>query len=673
MQTFKTVRSQSEDPDSLVPVGDKEEVGFVSDEVRKAILEDKILKQQRMQIKSNLKTPNDAIFGAGYLGKDGKAVVGAAHGLDEMLKMAEKSNKRYSDTSTDQWTDKQKKEKEHLDKLKLEFQMGQLKSVRSKDDDQYNHSKHHNVDRNINVSADNGPVAIPVVDLLDFGNDDDDDDGDNNRTGTEPTTASIQNQSQPEILKSPSLPYPQTKEEAYFQSEDDFNHNSSSGGGGGGTIDVLDTNGNGTMIDTGGIFGRLSVETTTAITTRQSSTTNNQENDPHEDLLNLSTPSFPPPTATNATNANTTNTTTTISMDKANYAMEDNLIGMNSLSLNSANAANSVFDAISSTNATVLQGDILNPMNSSTNISNSNNSSTNDIMGSSGGSMGGGMNMGMNMGMNLIGSNVDNLQQHNSSSAISAMDMLAPMGGTPNKTSTLSTMNENKNHRPPTPVDPPPPLPPVSPPTLPPVSPPAEPTRSSPIPMGGFASPPPPPRQSPPPMGGMPSSTKPPTPPPLPNSSPPLPPVKSTNTVNNNMVPDSSINNPNTGNMMNPMNPQQDMMMMLMNQQQQLMQSANGGGMNNNNQQTQMMQQMMMMNQQMMQQMMMMNQSGQSQPQQASLLQQQQQQQQQMMSMMMMQQQQPTPNTSNNNCNTTINGNSQENSNGYPQSMNPFS
>lgn len=39
---FRQLRNQSKDPDSLVPIGSKEQVGFVSDEVRQGILEDKI-------------------------------------------------------------------------------------------------------------------------------------------------------------------------------------------------------------------------------------------------------------------------------------------------------------------------------------------------------------------------------------------------------------------------------------------------------------------------------------------------------------------------------------------------------------------------------------------------------------------------------------------------------
>lgn len=186
VEMFKMVRSKSEDPDSLVPVGNKEEVGFVSDEVRKAMLEDKLQKHRDIRIQSNLKTPNDAIFGAGYVSKDGKTVVGAAHGLDEMLKMAAKNSKKYSDN--DEYSEQQLREQEYLEKLKHEVQMSKVKSVRSVDSGSISGSGH-----------DSG-TAEPIIDLLDFD------------APSEP---------EPEIVKSPSLPYAVTNEETYILPEED--------------------------------------------------------------------------------------------------------------------------------------------------------------------------------------------------------------------------------------------------------------------------------------------------------------------------------------------------------------------------------------------------------------------------------------------------------------------
>ncbi len=633
VESFKTIRSQCEDPDSLVPVGHKEEVGFVSDEVRKALLDEKIQKQHDIRIKSNLKTPNDAIFGAGYLGKDGKTVVGAAHGLDEMLKMAEKSNKRYSDTQ--QLTEAQKREKEHLDKLKIEYQIGKIKSVNSLDNTEKSQS-----------SANNG-----IVDLLDFGNDDD---NQNVVNGTDVTTAAqgfndishsdilsfnvpeptpeptTTSPDSPEIAKSPSLPYPFTKEEAYMVPTE--------------KIDDESGHENPTLPDTGGVFSAMAMN---QINTAMASTNNVLNDDPHQDLLNLSTPSFPPPTST-----------------KSGILMQDNLVDtIGNLSLNGTS----------------------NNANDGNFVSESPPDSVLDVISSKPG--------------------------NTASSAISAMDMLAPMGGSPG-----AAMNNKNKDRPPTPVDSPPPLPPVSPPSselraspipmggfapplppkqsppsLPSVSPPTEP-RASPIPMGGFA-PPPPPKQSPPSLPPVSAPTEPRSSPiPMGGISHPTQPYLATGNMSSSPatfapttpapVPSQFSNdfNASGNNMMNSMNQQQDMMMMLMNQQQQMMQhntSTMGGMNNNNNQQAQMMQQMMMMNQQMMQQLM----SMQSQPQMEQQHQQQPaslllQQQQQMMSLMMQQQQ-----ASNNNSNNIVsnNGNSQASNSStntnhdYPASMNPFS
>lgn len=84
---LQRIRNSSADPNSLVPIGDSR-VAFVTDEVRHHLLQKKIQEQQRINLKSNL-AKSEGGFGGGYNSKDGKSVVGAAHGIEEMIKMAE--------------------------------------------------------------------------------------------------------------------------------------------------------------------------------------------------------------------------------------------------------------------------------------------------------------------------------------------------------------------------------------------------------------------------------------------------------------------------------------------------------------------------------------------------------------------------------------------------------
>lgn len=88
---LQKIRNSSADPNSLVPIGDNR-VAFVTDEVRHHILQKKIQEQQRIDLKSNL-AKSAGGFGGGYNSKDGKSVVGAAHGIAEMIKMAEISKR----------------------------------------------------------------------------------------------------------------------------------------------------------------------------------------------------------------------------------------------------------------------------------------------------------------------------------------------------------------------------------------------------------------------------------------------------------------------------------------------------------------------------------------------------------------------------------------------------
>mmetsp|Transcript_11510 Transcript_11510/g.21513 ORF Transcript_11510/g.21513 Transcript_11510/m.21513 type:complete len:551 (+) Transcript_11510:787-2439(+) len=140
---FKRVRESSADPDSLVPVGDHDQVGFVSDDVRKAALEEQKRKRDEVKIKSNLKDGGTGGFGSGS-----NTVVGAAHSIEEMLKIAMKNKSGYRDG------DLSEEEKAHMELLRqLEQEVRQQKLNGS--------------------SPDKIGVETKVVDLLDFGSDDD--------------------------------------------------------------------------------------------------------------------------------------------------------------------------------------------------------------------------------------------------------------------------------------------------------------------------------------------------------------------------------------------------------------------------------------------------------------------------------------------------------------------
>ncbi|KAL3925699.1 MAG: hypothetical protein SGILL_000231 [Bacillariaceae sp.] len=92
---LQRIRNAKASQNSLVPIGD-DKVAFITDEVRHHILKQKIEEQKRIQIKSNLAKADNG-FGAGYNAKDGKSVVGAAHGIEEMIKMAKMQKQSFSD------------------------------------------------------------------------------------------------------------------------------------------------------------------------------------------------------------------------------------------------------------------------------------------------------------------------------------------------------------------------------------------------------------------------------------------------------------------------------------------------------------------------------------------------------------------------------------------------
>eukprot|EP00934_Nitzschia_sp_Nitz4_P002743 Nitzschia sp. Nitz4//scaffold119_size111653//109730//111403//NITZ4_004215-RA/size111653-processed-gene-0.178-mRNA-1//1//CDS//3329533911//2733//frame0 len=92
---LQRIRNESASKESLVPIGD-DQIAFLTDEVRHYILRKRIEQQQQIEIKSNL-AKSQGGFGGGYSAKDGKSVVGAAHGIEEMIKMAKRDTKKFTD------------------------------------------------------------------------------------------------------------------------------------------------------------------------------------------------------------------------------------------------------------------------------------------------------------------------------------------------------------------------------------------------------------------------------------------------------------------------------------------------------------------------------------------------------------------------------------------------
>jgi hypothetical protein len=106
IKDLQRIRIENASKDSLVPVGNNT-VGFITDEVRLIILQKRMEKQQRIELKSNL-AKSEGGFGGGYNARDGKTVIGAAHGIEEMVKMASKQKKKFSDDGTPGETEDEK-------------------------------------------------------------------------------------------------------------------------------------------------------------------------------------------------------------------------------------------------------------------------------------------------------------------------------------------------------------------------------------------------------------------------------------------------------------------------------------------------------------------------------------------------------------------------------------
>lgn len=96
IKNLQRIRNESASNQSLVPIGD-DKVAFITDEVRHWILRRKIQQQEQIDIRSNL-AKSEGGFGGGYMANDGKTVVGAAHGIEAMIKMAQRDKKKFSDS-----------------------------------------------------------------------------------------------------------------------------------------------------------------------------------------------------------------------------------------------------------------------------------------------------------------------------------------------------------------------------------------------------------------------------------------------------------------------------------------------------------------------------------------------------------------------------------------------
>lgn len=159
-QQLQWERRLRADPSSLVPVGSKHQVAFATDEVRLHHLKQQMEEQQRTIVRSNLKKSSDG-FGSGYSSKDGKSVVGAAHGIEEMIRMKEKEEKKFSD---------EKKSREQSQLSVGVFSEYQAPSLLEESVDGFMQQQHQETDL---IGFDdsclpNAPVSA-VVDLLDLG------------------------------------------------------------------------------------------------------------------------------------------------------------------------------------------------------------------------------------------------------------------------------------------------------------------------------------------------------------------------------------------------------------------------------------------------------------------------------------------------------------------------
>lgn len=98
-QLLNFERNTQADPNSLVPIGDRKKISYISDEARLRYVKRKMEQHQAMEQRSNLAKGTDG-FGSGYMSRDGKNVVGAAHGIDVMIQQAQREQKRFTDDTS---------------------------------------------------------------------------------------------------------------------------------------------------------------------------------------------------------------------------------------------------------------------------------------------------------------------------------------------------------------------------------------------------------------------------------------------------------------------------------------------------------------------------------------------------------------------------------------------
>jgi len=118
INNLQRIRNESASQNSLVPIGD-DKVAFITDDVRHYILKKKIEQLARIEIRSNL-AKSEGGFGGGYMTKDGKSVVGAAHGIEEMIKIVKREKKKFSDAGMTGESPEEKILKELLEEAKRE-------------------------------------------------------------------------------------------------------------------------------------------------------------------------------------------------------------------------------------------------------------------------------------------------------------------------------------------------------------------------------------------------------------------------------------------------------------------------------------------------------------------------------------------------------------------------
>ena len=150
---LQRIRNEHANKDLLVPVGTNK-VGFITDEVRLHVLQKRMEAQQKLELKSNLAKAEGG-FGGGYNAADGKTVVGAAHGIEEMMKMASKQKKKFSDDGPTGETEEEKILKELM-----------AEAAAAKKEAEAEMKKAQQADL---LGANNNAKATGAVDLLDFG------------------------------------------------------------------------------------------------------------------------------------------------------------------------------------------------------------------------------------------------------------------------------------------------------------------------------------------------------------------------------------------------------------------------------------------------------------------------------------------------------------------------